>query len=218
MSMTTLELTDLARLLSVRRRCTIAAQEWLRRHARSLTILLPAVTLVGVVRAVGMSTFPRYVDDPGTYLSQAWSLQYLGTLSPYSYFYDHAPGGWIQIAIWSMLTGGFNRYDSAIAFGNECMLLAALASTVLVFGLGRRLGFSRAGSVLAALLFGLSPLSVLYGRWTFLDNLVTPWLLAAFVLALSPRRSIAAGTGGALCFAVAALTKETTLVLLPAFA
>ena len=56
----------------------------------------------------------------------------------------------------------------------------------------------------------------MYSRWTFLDNLVTPWLLLAFVLAASPRRSISAATGAALSFAMAALTKETALVVLPA--
>src|SRR4030095_13575013 len=56
----------------------------------------------------------------------------------------------------------------------------------------------------------------MYGRWTFLDNLVTPWLLLAFVLAASPRRSISAATGAALSFAMATLTKETALVVLPA--
>lgn len=218
MSVSTLEIADVRKLLSVRRRVVVAGQEWLRRHARSLAVLTPILVVVGIVRGVGMSTFPRYVDDPGTYLSQAWSVQYEGTLSPYSYFYDHAPAGWIQIALWSILTNGFGRHDSAIGFGNECMLIAALASTVLVFALGRRLGLTRAGSAGAALLFGLSPLAVLYGRWTFLDNIVTPWLLAAFVLALSPRRSIGAGTGAALCFAMAALSKETILVLLPALA
>jgi hypothetical protein len=56
----------------------------------------------------------------------------------------------------------------------------------------------------------------MYSRWTFLDNLVTPWLLLAFLLAASPRRSISAATGAALSFAMAALTKETALVALPA--
>jgi hypothetical protein len=214
----TLEVTDVRQLLSLRRQSVIAAEEWLHRHARSLAVLAPVLFVVGLVRAMGMSTFPRYVDDPGTYLSQAWSLQYEGALSPYSYFYDHAPAGWIQIGLWSMLTDGFDRHDTAIGLGNECMLIAALASTALIYGLGRRLSFSRIGSAGAALLFGLSPLAVLYGRWTFLDNLVTPWLLAAFVLALSPRRSIPAGVGAALCFAMATLTKETALILLPAFA
>jgi hypothetical protein len=214
----TLEVTDVRQLLSLRRQLVVAAEEWLRRHAVSLIVLAPVLLVVGLVRAIGMSTFPRYVDDPGTYLSQAWSLQYEGALSPYSYFYDHAPAGWIQIGLWSMLTDGFDRHDTAIGLGNECMLIAALASTALLYGLGRRLGFTRIGSAGAALLFGLSPLAVLYGRWTFLDNLVTPWLLAAFVLALSPRRSIPAGAGAALCFAMATLTKETALILLPAFA
>ncbi|MEV0715282.1 hypothetical protein [Asanoa sp. NPDC050611] len=215
MTLANLAPTDVRHLLSVRRRVLIGAQEWLRRHARTLALLVPVLVATGLVRGIGMSTFPRYVDDPGTYLSQAWSLQYEGTLSPYSYFYDHAPAGWIQIALYSMLTDGFDRHDSAIGFGNECMLIAGVVSTGLVFALGRRLGFSRWTAALAALLFGLSPLAVLYGRWTFLDNIATPWLLAAFVLALSRRRSILAGTGAALCFAMAALTKETLLVLLP---
>jgi len=164
-----------------------------------------------------MSTFPRWVDDPGTYLSQAWSLQYEHGLSPYSYTYDHAPAGWILIAVWSMLTNGFNRYGSAIAFGNECMLLAKLASAGLLYVLCRRLSFSRPGAAAAVLLFGLCPLELVYSRWTFLDNLVTPWLLLAFVLACSPSRRLSAATGAALAFAMAALTKETALVVLPAF-
>ena len=96
-----------------------------------------------VVHAWGMDNFPRWVDDPGTYLSQAWAVQYEQHLSPYSYFYDHAPAGWIQIALWSMLTRGFDRYDSAMAFGNECMLLAKVASIVLLYWLARRLRFAR---------------------------------------------------------------------------
>jgi hypothetical protein len=210
------ELTNIREGLSLRRQVRIGAVEWWRSHAASVGLLVPLLVLVGVVHATGMWTFPRWVDDPGTYLSQAWSFQYEHALSPYSYIYDHAPAGWIQMALWSMLTDGFNRHHSAIAFGNECMLLAKLASCALLFALARRLRFSRLGAAGVVLLFGLCPLELMYGRWTFLDNLVTPWLLLAFVLAASRRRSIAAATGGALSFAMAALTKETALVLLPA--
>jgi hypothetical protein len=210
--------TDIREGLSLRRQMVIASVEWCRRHLASICLLVPLLALAGAVHALGGSTFPRWVDDPGTYLSQAWSLQYERALSPYSYTYDHAPGGWIQIAAWSTLTNGFNRYDSAIGFGNECMLLAKLASCALLYVLGRRLGFGRLAAATALLLFALCPLELTYGRWTFLDNLVTPWLLLAFVLAFSPRRSISAATGAALAFAIAALTKETALVVLPAFA
>ncbi|WP_446219382.1 glycosyltransferase family 39 protein [Micromonospora sp. IBHARD004] len=214
---TTSSSLDLREAVPLRRRLLISAQVWGNRHATSIAALVPLLALVGAVHAIGMSTFPGYVDDPGTYLSQAWSLRYEGELSPYSYFYDHAPGGWIQIAGWAALTDGFDRYDSAIAFGNECMLIAKVIGAGLLYVLGRRLGFGRVAASVAVLLFGLSPLAVVYGRWTFLDNLVTPWLLLAFVLAYSPRRSIAAGIGAALAFAMAALAKETTLLLLPAF-
>jgi hypothetical protein len=210
------DLTDIREGLSLRRQARIVAGEWCRRHAASACLLVPLLVLVGAVHAIGMWTFPRWVDDPGTYLSQAWSLQYQHALSPYSYIYDHAPAGWIQMSLWSMLTNGFNRHDSAIGFGNECMLIAKLASCALLFALGRRLRFSRLGAAGTVLLFGLCPLELMYSRWTYLDNLVTPWLLLSFVLAASPRKSILAATGAGLSFAMAALTKETALVVLPA--
>ena len=206
-----------ARAPSLRGRIRRGARTWIRRHWISILVLLPLLAIVGMVHGLGMATYPRYVDDPGTYLSQAWSLQYEQRLSPYSYFYDHAPAGWIQLAAWSALTNGFNRHDSAIDFGNECMLIAKVASTALLFVLGRRLGLGPIAATGAALLFGLCPLELVYGRWTYLDNLVTPWLLLAFVLAYSPRRSIAAAVGATLAFGMAALTKETALVVLPAF-
>ena len=211
------DLTDIRDGLSLRRQVRIVAGERVRRHAASACLLVPLLVLVGAVHAIGMWSFPRWVDDPGTYLSQAWSLQYQHALSPYSYIYDHAPAGWIQLSLWSMVTNGFNRHHSAIGFGNECMLIAKLASCALLFALARRVQLSRLGAAGAVLLFGLCPLELMYSRWTFLDNLVTPWLLLAFVLAVSPRRSISAATGAALSFAMAALTKETALVVLPAF-
>ncbi|NUR84192.1 MAG: 4-amino-4-deoxy-L-arabinose transferase, partial [Nonomuraea sp.] len=199
--------------LSVRRRLVAV----LRRHRRSLAVLAPLLVVAGVVHAWGMATFPAWVDDPGTYLAQAWAVAHEHALSPYTYFYDHAPAGWIQLALWSLLTGGFDRYDTAMAFGNECMLLAKLVSCALLYALARRVGLARAWAAVAVLLFALSPLALVYTRWTFLDNLVTPWLLLAFVLVYSPRKSIGAAVGGSLAFAMAALTKETALVALPAF-
>ncbi|MGP4100887.1 glycosyltransferase family 39 protein [Nonomuraea sp. KM90] len=209
---------EIRKRVSARHRLRYLARTWLGLHRLSLLLLTPMLAVAGVVHVWGMSTYPRWVDDPGTYLSQAWSVQYEGALSPYSYFYDHTPAGWLQMALWSILTNGFNRYDSAIDFGNECMLIAKLFSCALLFALGRRIGLTRAGSAAAVLLLALSPVAVTYTRWTFLDNLVTPWLLLAFVLAYSPRRTIGAAMGAAAAFALAALTKETALVTLPAFA
>jgi hypothetical protein len=59
---------------------------------------------------------------------------------------------------------------------------------------------------------------VYFTRAALLDNIVTPWLIAAFFFAASPRRSAAAAVAGAVSFAVAVLTKETALLYLPALA
>jgi hypothetical protein len=218
MSTTTIhDVVGIRQIVPMRRQAQIAIGEWFRAHRISLLVAVPLLVLVGVVHAKGMSNYPDWVDDPGTYLSQAWSFQYQRALSPYSYFYDHTPAGWMQLGAWSMLTDGFGRHATAIGFGNECMLIAKLVSAGLLYVLSRRLGISRPGAGAVVLLFGLCPLALVYSRWTFLDNLVTPWLLLAFVLAYSPRRSIAAATGSALAFAMAALSKETALILLPAF-
>jgi hypothetical protein len=48
-----------------------------------------------------------------------------------------------------------------------------------------------------------------------LDNLAVPWLLAALVLAASPKRRLWAFAGSGACFAVAVLTKETFLLMAP---
>jgi hypothetical protein len=188
------------------------------RHRVSLAWLIPVLLVAGVVHAWGMSTYPNWIDDSGTYLAQAWAVQYRHSLAHYTYWYDHVPGGWIQMALWSTLTNGFNRYRSAMAFGHECMLIAKVVACGVMFALGRRLGYSRPAASAAVLLYALCPLVLIYSRWIYLDNIVIPWILLAFYLAYSPRRSLWAGVGAGVAFAMAALSKETALVWAPAVA
>ena len=95
------------------------------------------------------------------------------------------------------------------------MLVPALASAGLLYALARRLGMRRGFAAAAVLLFALSPLSVSVVRQVYLDNFATPWLLAAFVFAASPRSYLWDYAGAGLCFAVAILSKETSLLALP---
>jgi 4-amino-4-deoxy-L-arabinose transferase-like glycosyltransferase len=62
---------------------------------------------------------------------------------------------------------------------------------------------------------GLSRLALVFQRMAFLDNLAMMWMLAALALAASPKRSLSASAGSAICFGLAVLTKETTAVLFP---
>jgi hypothetical protein len=185
-------------------------------HRASLLVLLALLVLVAVVHATGMSHAPQRNDDEGTYVAQAWAVQHWGTLAHYTYWYDHPPLGWLLIAAWTAATGAFARAATAVAAGRELMLVLQLASAALLFTLARRLGLRRPAAAGAVLLFALSPLALGFHRAVYLDNVATPFLLAAFVLALSPGQRLAAHAGAGLCFAAAVLAKETSLLLAPA--
>jgi hypothetical protein len=204
--------------IPLRRRLWQHARAKAARHRVSLAWLAPLLVVVGLVHAWGVYTYPNWIDDSGTYLAQAWAVQYRRSLAHYTYWYDHVPGGWIQMALWSVLTNGFNRYRSAMAFGYECMLIAKLTASGLMFALARRLGYSRPAAAASVLLFGLCPLVLVFSRWIYLDSIVIPWILLAFYLAYSPRRSLWAGAGAGAAFAIAVLSKETALVWAPAVA
>lgn len=196
------------------RRTRWSVRRW-RQHRASLAWLAPVLLLVGTVQAVNMGGIPQRFDDEGTYVAQAFAAMDLGSLTHYTYIYDHPPLGWLQLAGWFELTGALSRHDSAVLAGREFMLVAALASAVLLWMLARRLGFSRPAAAATVVLFGVSPLAVQFHRSVYLDNIATPWLLAAFVLALAPRRQLLAYAGAGAAFAVAVLSKETTALFLP---
>ena len=204
--------------ISLRVRLWEQLRATVRRHRVSLVWLAPLLLVAGVVHAWGMYTYPNWIDDSGTYLAQAWAVQYRHSLAHYTYWYDHVPGGWIQMAVWSALTNGFNRHRSAMAFGYECMLIAKVAAAGIMFALARRLGYRRPAAAASVLLFALCPLVLVYSRWIYLDSIVVPWILLALYLAYSPRRSLWAGIGTGVAFAIAVLSKETSLVWAPAVA
>jgi 4-amino-4-deoxy-L-arabinose transferase-like glycosyltransferase len=189
---------------------------WVSGHKASIAMLVPVLVVVAVVHASGMAAAPQRADDEGTYVSQAWAILHLNTLAHYTYWYDHPPLGWILAAIYAAATGAFARAPNAVAAGREFLLFLQVVSSVLLYVLARRLELRRLAAAVAVLLFALSPLAVMFHRAVFLDNIATPFVLAAFVLALSPARRLSAHAASGLCFGLAVLCKETSLLLLPA--
>ncbi|MHA7239355.1 ArnT family glycosyltransferase [Arthrobacter sp. TMS1-12-1] len=188
---------------------------WRRVHGRAPLFLIPTLLVAGLVQAWNMSGSPQRIDDEGTYVAQAWAVTHLGELAHYTYWYDHPPLGWIQLAAYAELTGAFERWDTAVMAGREAVLVATLISTALVWLLARRIGLSRTTATGAALLFALSPLALQFHRTVYLDNIATPWLLGALILAMSRKHQLAEFVGAAVLFGVAVLTKETYLLALP---
>lgn len=155
-------------------------------------------------------------DDEGTYLSQAWAIRNGFGLAHYTYWYDHPPVGWMQIAGLSWLPPLLLPDLPAVASGRLVMLVFTAASVVLLYIVARRLEFSRWAASLAVLLFGVSPLALTFQRQIFLDNIAVTWMLGAFALALSPRKHLWSHVGAGACAAIAVLSKETMLIVVPA--
>ncbi|MFJ4782892.1 ArnT family glycosyltransferase [Streptomyces sp. NPDC088794] len=181
-------------------------------------LLLCGALLVAilVVQGWNIADYPTLSDDEGTYLAQAWAVQQGKGLAHYTYWYDHPPLGWIQLALLTWIPSLLSPESMTVGSMRVVMLLVSAVSAVLVYVLARRLSLPRWAAGLAMVLFGLSPLSVVLQREIFLDNIAVMWTLLAFTLAASPSRHLWHHFGAGLAAATAVLTKETMLVILPA--
>jgi hypothetical protein len=169
-----------------------------------------------VVQGWNIADYPTLSDDEGTYLAQAWAVQQGNGLAHYTYWYDHPPLGWIQLAVLTWIPSLISPDSMTVGSMRVMMLFVSGISAILVYVLGRRLSLPRWAAGLGMVLFGLSPLSVVLQREIFLDNIAVMWTLLAFTLAASPSRHLWHHFGAGIAAATAVLTKETMLVVLPA--
>src|SRR5574340_720944 len=81
-------------------------------------LLALSLVMGAVSHGYNLFQYPLYITDEGIYMEQAWSVLRLGTLSPYTYFYDHAPAGWLAIAAWvDLLPRQFQTFGMSINAG-----------------------------------------------------------------------------------------------------
>jgi 4-amino-4-deoxy-L-arabinose transferase-like glycosyltransferase len=195
------------------------------------TSALVAALLIGLVtHGYNVFRYPLYLTDEGIYTEQAWSALREGRLSPYTYFYDHAPAGWLVMAGWvGVLPGQFHAFGNPINTGRVLMVLVHLGSVFLLFEVVRRYSRNRAAdpaqvpargvaaAFLATFAFNVSPLAVYYQRQVLLDNLMVFWVLVGlYILARRDGRVVTA-MGAGLAFGLAMVTKENAVFLLPGF-
>lgn len=185
-----------------------------RSKVRDLPWLLPVLIGAAVLHAWNMLRAPMPFDDEGTYISQAWALATHGELSHYTYWYDHPPLGWMLLAVWNQPFRLFG-IDEWTA-GRIGMLFVHLLSCVLVYALARRLAAPRWAAVIAPLLFTASPVMLRWGRLVLLDNIGTPFVLGAWLLALDRRQRLSRFAISAILLACAVLIKETNILFAPA--
>ncbi len=185
----------------------------------NILFVVIAVVVLGVTffaHMYGMFNYPYYENDEGIYMSQAHSLVTEGKLSPYTYWYDHAPVGWMTIAGWSKISGGFFMFGPSVNTGRVLMLVLHMLSAYFIFYITRRLSKSYLAASIATFLFAVSPLAIYYQRRVLLDNMMIFWvLLAMFLLYLRQLKPWHIFTS-AIVFGVATLTKESAVIFVPA--
>ncbi len=160
--------------------------------------------------------YPLYTTDEGIYVQQAWAVLREHHLSPYTYFYDHAPGGWLAIAAWTeFLPRQFQTFGNAINTGRLLMLLVHVASVVLLFVTTRRLSGSLLAAFIATFLFNVSPLAIFYQREVLLDNLMVFWVLLALYLITRDDHRVMTPLLAGLAFGMALVTKENAIFFAP---
>jgi hypothetical protein len=178
------------------------------------TILL----IAGLAHGIGMFNNPFYLGDEGIYMSEAWAVVKQLRLDPYTYTYGHAPFGWLQIALWIVLVGGFHVFGTTIETGRALMLVFQIGSTYLLYRIARKISGNVMVAVIACLLFALSPYAIYIHRRVLLDNITTFWMLLSIVILLAERLTLTRVWMSAIAFAVAVLSKENAVLLLPALA
>ncbi len=179
--------------------------------------LLWGLMVVGLVsHAFNMFGYPLYLGDEGIYMEQAWAVLRLGKLAPYTYFYDHAPAGWLLIALWLMvMPKGVLTFGMAVASGRVLMLILHIASLFLLFKITRSFSGSLLAATAATLMFTLSPLSLYYQRMVLLDNIMVFWvLLSIYLVQYHGSRLMAILASGA-AMGIGILTKENAIFFLP---
>jgi endo-1,4-beta-D-glucanase Y/4-amino-4-deoxy-L-arabinose transferase-like glycosyltransferase len=183
----------------------------------TIPLFVMALFVAGSLHGINMFSYPYFEGDEGTYMSQAWAVVKQGTLAPYTYWYDHAPGGWYAIALFvQMLGGDFFFFGSSNDTGRVFMWVVHMLSAALIFYITKRIAHNSWLAVMGVLLFSISPLEIYFQRRVLLDNIMIFWLLAATAILLSRREHIWNFVLSGAFFAIAILTKITAILFIPA--
>lgn len=160
--------------------------------------------------------YPLYATDEGIYMERAWSVLREGQLNPYTYIYDHAPGGWLLIAAWDfILPHQFLAFGNPVDTGRVLMLLLHAGSVFFLFEIARKLSGGLRAPIIATFFFSFSPLAIYYERMVLLDNIMVFWVLLSIYLLLRHENRVFTGMWSGLAFGVSVLTKENAIFFAP---
>jgi endo-1,4-beta-D-glucanase Y/4-amino-4-deoxy-L-arabinose transferase-like glycosyltransferase len=199
--------------LSLRAVRDLARLNW--RRATNLALITAVISVALIFTGHNLFHYPQYELDEGTYVGSAWTMVSNFKLFYYTYTYSHPPLGWLQIGLWSTLTGGFAQFGMSINSGRVFMLALTALGTLIIFRVVRLQTHRSSAAAFASLLYASSPLAISLHRQVYLDNIGTFWLLVSIMVLQSSNGRLGKVVLSACAFAVAFLTKEVFAAMLP---
>ena len=161
--------------------------------------------------------YPEFYVDEGIYAAQGWWSVNGGQLSPYTYFYDHPPLGWIFIGLWFLLTGGPFTFGISIVSARLLMVIVASVANLFTYLLLEKVTSKKIIALAGTIFLIFSPLSIYFHRQVLLDNIQNLWLVVSLYLLVSGAGNLQRVIMSALTFGIAALSKEFALFVYPAY-
>ena len=188
-----------------------------KQDRKSMFILAALLLIVAFAQAENMFGFPYYHDEEGTHIANGWSVATQGRLSPYTYSYEDPFGGPIIMAAWDLIIGGPAAYGFPLNSGRILMLIMHVAATALIYLNAKKITRSEIASLVASLIFALSPLTTAMQRVVHMENIMVVWLLAALYLVVGENRTLMHYYASAFMLGLAFLTEESAIFFIPMF-
>jgi endo-1,4-beta-D-glucanase Y/4-amino-4-deoxy-L-arabinose transferase-like glycosyltransferase len=180
-----------------------------------LLFFLIIIGLIFYTHSLNMFNYPAQEDDEGVYMSQAWAITHLNKLAPYTYWYDHAPLGWMILGLISILMGGYNTFGDSISTGRVIMLMMHIFSSIIIIFTTKKMTNNVWAGYLAAIVFSLLPLISYFQRRVLLDNILVFFLSLSFYAVIDKKITIRKSIYSGLLLGIAFLCKESAIFFVP---
>lgn len=183
---------------------------------RDVLVVFALLILKLVLHGYRLTQYPYFENDEATYTLRSLAFLDDGKFDIYTYWYDHAPAGWMLMSVWYLITGKSYLLGSLLASGRVLMMIITFISTLLVYFIAKRIIQRRFYAFLAATLYIVSPLAIYFHRRVLLDNIMTLWMLATVYFLVGKRVSIRGSVLIGIFFGLAIMTKINAVFFAPA--
>jgi endo-1,4-beta-D-glucanase Y/4-amino-4-deoxy-L-arabinose transferase-like glycosyltransferase len=190
-------------------------QKFLKLNKLEVILTFIVLSIIIYTHSHNMFFFPYYENDEGTYMSQAWAITNLNKLAPYTYWYDHSPLGWMILAFFSQLLGGYNAFGNAINTGRVIMLLMHISSTIMIMATTKKITNNYYSGLIAALIFSLFPLGNVFQRRVLLDNIMVFLLAFSVYFCTDKKLNLTHLFASAVLLGMSILSKESAIFFIP---